>query len=263
MSVLALRCLLPSCKVLADLQWAPPERPDACMLADYIRARRYPPVHVQNLPTYLPAAEGGDAVIELDGGDKLQAHSFCLASASQHFRDALACGDPAQVQQGEAELNVASNNAAATPRLPLPGTSKHQVILLLVYLYSWTRESLLATMAPSDLFELARVAHRFACLQVLQLVDRTLVKRGNETASGAQSNPALLNPRNGPKYYRLAHELQLTGFEAQVGCYIGKHADEMHLSDLHPMSAHIVRGALEACAELLNSMHSCKRKRVG
>ena len=31
----------------------------ACMLADYIRARRYPPIHVQNLPTYPPAAEGG------------------------------------------------------------------------------------------------------------------------------------------------------------------------------------------------------------
>ena len=40
--------------------------------------------------TYPPAAEEGDAVIELDGGDKLQAHSFCLAAASPHFKEALA-----------------------------------------------------------------------------------------------------------------------------------------------------------------------------
>ena len=134
---------------------------------------------------------------------------------------------------------------------------------MLICLYSWTRESLLATMALSDLFELARVAHRCACLHVLQLVDSTLVKRGEETsASGSHNSLTLLNPSSTPKLYRLAHELQLTGFEAQVGCYIGKHADEVKLSDLHPMSAHIVRGALEARAELLKSMHSCKRKRA-
>ena len=119
------------------------------------------------------------------------------------------------------------------------------------------------SLSLSDLLQLAQAAHRFGCSSVLQLLDDVLVKQCMATnpPSDACCDDAILDPESVPKLYQLAHNLQLTGFEAQVGHYIGKHADQIELSQLHPLSAHIARGAVEARAELIRSMQALKRKR--
>ena len=191
----------------------------------------------------------------LDNGEILTAHSQFIAASSEVLKAALAC-EHASEMQDEQETASMSTVSSAGKKLPLPNTSKEQVLLLLHCLYTFNRESWAKTLSSSDLFSLAEIAHRFACQEVLSLADSTLCNC--HSAPTDHTAPAALvsglTPVNAPELYKAAQTLHLTQYESHVGCYLGKHADEVDLEMMEPSCAHIMRGAIQARGEVLKSM---------
>lgn len=135
----------------------------------------------------------------------------------------------------------------ALHRLPLPGVSKHQVILLLHCLYRFARDTWAESLAAQDLHALAGLAHRYAVMDVLELVDSSLLKQ-------CTASPELLTVDTAPAQHRIACDLQLPMYRAHVGQFLGKHADQVDITKVDPAFAAVLRGAIDARAELLQSM---------
>lgn len=214
-------------------------------------------------PFPFPAWSTPDTLIQLDDGDTLLSRVAYLEHASEVFEMALRCEPDGTLCQHTSCGHTLPVSIGF--RLPLPGVSRHQVELLLCCLSCWMRETWAASLSLADLWDLARVAHKFSCSLVLQLVDCTLVRRctdgqaaghsGTDRTSGPDAAACVsLAPSSAPEHSRLAHDLGLVEYEACVGAYIGRHAAEIDLDKLEPMSANILRGALEARAALFQSM---------
>ena len=213
----------------------------------------------------------GDVLITLDDGSSFRAHSVYLQHASEVFANALACHSlPEQPSQasdglpgsrstrGAAKRPKLEPPAPATPelkKLPLPGTTRKQALLLLYCLYAWTRETSMNHLCPSELVELAKVAHLFGAEKVLQVADHALVKictaeltemaEASEDPDGADPLAAWLNVEDAPAQHHLARKLHLTQFRACVGHFMGKHARRINLGAVDASISAVLRGARE------------------
>ena len=223
---------------------------NCCKAATCLQAAQ--PVFDSSSPLPDLAAEG-DTTIVLDSGESLKAHSFHLTAASDVFKAALACNDLKAIQNELPDNTLATNNS----RFPLLGASKKQACLLLHCLYSFKRESWARSLSSAALIELAAIAHKFACHDVLELVDSTLSDRC--LAPPAHADHAYLAPLlthiRAPEQYKAAQVLHLTQYTGHIGCYLGEHADEIDLAKVDEVSAHILKGAMRARIQLLKGMH--------
>ena len=196
----------------------------------------------QALCAPLPSEEEGDVTLALDDGTQLTAHSQILQRASSVFMNAMACCSSSSDQQGLTSASQTSMPAhqGAKIRLPLPGTSKAQALLLLQSLYCWARESYLDSLMLTELIDLARVCDQFGVLPVLRLVDDTLVKL---CGAGVSPSAEYLTADTAPALFKLARQLHLSRFEVHVAQYLGQNAHAVQLKDLDPTTAAILRGA--------------------
>ena len=144
------------------------------------------------------------------------------------------------------------SNAIETT-LPLPGITRHQAVLLLHLMHTWTRETWAKSLSLPDLLDLARDADQYACLPSLQLVDNTLVQLCEEQAK-TPSATAFLTVASVPVQYQLALRLHLKGYAAVAGQVLGRHADAVEFSKLDPSFVHVPGGEPMARAELLASL---------
>ena len=196
------------------------------------------------------AAGGGNTLIVLDSGEELHAHSFWLEAASEVFRTALTC-TPTPGRSTRSSRQVSPDAAASRmQQLPLPGVSKHQALLLLHCLYAWANKDWVGTLSQSDLLDLARIADKYACARVLELVDSTLVQQ----CRAAPSPPGCLSPDNAPAQFQLARDLHLEEYEGEIAQFLGMHASQVDLSKLDKTLANVLRGASKSHAELLSSL---------
>ena len=213
------------------------------------------PVQVSSAPAKhsCPPSEPltGNVHILLDNGQILHAHRLHLEQASEIFAGALKCTQ-SNVAADLPEPALQGSNAIEST-LPLPGITRHQAVLLLQLMYTWTRETWAKSLSLPDLLDLARVADQYACLPSLQLVDNTLVQLCEEQAK-TPSATAFLTVASVPVQYQLALRLHLKGYAAVAGHFLGRHADEVDFSKLDPTFVHILDEANMAGAELLASM---------
>ena len=199
-----------------------------------------------------PAASlSGTTLLVLEGNKSLRAHALHLEQASDIFRGALECLQPAAGAAGsKPESEQASDEAApVTHSLPLPGVTMHQALLLLHCMYAWARESWASCLSLPDLLDLARLADRYACTSVLRLVDSTILKRCK--AQDGAGPDAILTVQSAPEQHRLAQELHLRAYQTHVGFFMGLNADEIDLTQVDDSYADILRGASKICTELL------------
>ena len=206
------------------------------------------------------ASLSGNTSIELDSGEELRAHASHLEQVSSTFQGALKCLQPAAAAPQDASqdcLPSSEERAVITHRLPLPGVTRHQMLLLLHWLYSWTRESFSAALSVTNLVALATISDRYGALPVLHMVDSVLVKRSEAQAASPLDEalgPVILSAHTAPEQHKLARKLHLTGYEAHVGIFLGMHADEIDLTKVDPGLAHILVGASRIRAQMLASM---------
>ena len=210
-----------------------------------------------SLSTPPPQASSGDTLIKLDGDHTLTARAVYLEHASSVFTAALTdCSQPKPAAKRRKSAGQANENTPPPSRkLPMPGVSLHQALLLLHCLYALDRRSWLASISPGDLLELAHITHRFDCTSTLDLVHAMMVQR---CAAPAPRAP-LLTVENAPSQLEVAGELQLEGFEACIGRFLGRHAKEVDMGELDPCLASALQATITARAELLEGMFAtCK-----
>ena len=187
-----------------------------------------------------------DCKVLLDDGTSLSAHTLYLQHASPVFCSALDCSRPAltqpQVQphdQPQDQVPPQPQHRPGSPaaeeaarcssparkrqklgmQLRLPGASQKQAQLLLHCLYSWAREAWLRRLELPELVDLARVADKFGCVAVLQLVDAALVwacetQARNDDRPEANLFGTWLSTENAPALYKLAQELHMPAYQA-------------------------------------------------
>ena len=199
----------------------------------------------------------GDTRLILDDGTTLQAHALYLQHASEVLTGALACTAEQPAAAAEASDDTrATRNTAKRPRtastasapgtefkLPLRGASRKQALLLLSCLYAFARDAWVWELGPADQMELARLAHRYQCIEVLQLVDASLVKMSEaeeELSQDTYVEMGWLNEFDAPKLLDMARDLSLAGFEARVLRFIGRHPDTVSLRDMDPGIAAVI-----------------------
>ena len=183
----------------------------------------------------------------LDDGTALPAHSLYLQHASTVFYNALACSKVADCihQTAPRPDSLAGSSAVQGPPqaklpLPLPNTSKEQALLLLHCMYAFDRAKWAKALQPYELAALAAVAHRFGCLQILELADSALLQ-----ASAADAG--FTTVKNAPTQHQLARRLQLVQFELHVARFLGSYPNAVDLSKLDPGTAAVLEGARQAC----------------
>ena len=202
------------------------------------------------------ASLSGNTVIVLDSGISLLAHSIYLEQASEVFQGALECLQPA-ADALRSRPEFASGSPHITHRLPMPGVSMHQALLLLHCLYAWARESWAASLTMKDLCDLARIADRFACHSALHMVDETMLRLAvahEDSPPDAALGGAVLTAASAPEQHRLAQELNLRRYRLHVEFFMGMHASEMNLTQVGEEHAEVLRGASKMRAELLASL---------
>ena len=184
----------------------------------------------------------------------------CLASGAGVFHLPGGFEVPAAAPQDASQYCLPSSEerAVITHRLPLPGVTRHQMLLLLLHwLYSWTRECCSRALSVKNLVALATISDRYGALPVLHMVDGVLVKRSEAQAASPLDEllgPVILSAHTAPEQHKLARKLHLTGYEAHVGIFLGGHADEIDLPKIDPGLAHILVGASTILAQMLASM---------
>ena len=204
----------------------------------------------QGITWDIPPAQSldGDVLLQLDDGNSLAAHFLHLKTVSSVFSGASSCSRQGQAAMPQSGSHPESPRAHETKKrktmleLPLPDTSKKQALLLLHCLYAWDRKSWVETLDHPELTALGRLAHRFSCTAVLQLVDHGLVDFSN--ASIKAGNP-YLTPETAPDDHKLALELRFPQYEAHVGHFLGKAA---HLVDLTQVDVHFAAVLQGACS---------------
>ena len=211
----------------------------------------------------------GDVLITLDDGSSLRAHSIYLQHASSVFSNVLelhqsttAPDAPVSSRPTRSAAKRPKTDTPAVPelkKLPLPRTTRKQAQLLLYCLYAWSREASMDALQPPELVELAKVAHTFACEEVLGSVDGALVRmcqaeaaadvrpETDEDSDDEDSFGGWVNAVDAPAQHQLAHELHLTDFEACVGRYMGRHPDDIDLASVDATLAAVLEGARSLC----------------
>ena len=146
----------------------------------------------------------------------------------------------------ESSEEPAEKECKALFSLPLPGVSKMQAQLLVTCLYTMGLETWLDSLGPPKLIQLARVSHKLACLEVLEQVDKSLVR----VCGVDQLLPripaaadAWLTTADAPAELQLAQQLHLTCYEDLVGRFIGRHAAVIDISRVNPSLAAVLKGA--------------------
>ena len=84
-------------------------------------------------------ATDADVCLLLDDGTTLSAHSIYLQHSSSVFQGALTCSSPAQHSAAPKDTDSPAGVkrcSNSSKRLPLPGTTSKQALLLLHCLYS-------------------------------------------------------------------------------------------------------------------------------
>lgn len=212
-------------------------------------------------------AQSGDVQLLLDDGSTLNAHSQYLEHASTVLRGALDCAHPAQdasasesgqqASDGSPDFSPACKRRRAQLRVPLPGVTRQQAVLLLALLYSFTREKFMTGLKPPQLLELARIADRLQCRDVLKLVDERLFRICSWQDVGA-SQDGWVNVKDAPALHALAHKLQLHEFADMVGMFLGMHMQEIDLTQLDASLATVMRG----CRRFVVEQHRKLSKKI-
>ena len=210
-----------------------------------------------DLPEMPSRALNGNVKLVLDDSSKVRAHSLYLEHASTVLENALACA-PQQVSDSRSDEEASGESAdesseepvdkqsKALINLPLPGVSKLQAQLLVTCLYTMGRETWLDSLGPPKLIQLARVSHKLACLEVLEQVDKSLVRvcGVNQLLPRIPTAAdAWLTTADAPAELQLAQQLHLTRYEDLVGRFIGRHAAAIDINRVNPSLAAVLKGA--------------------
>ena len=127
-------------------------------------------------------------------------------------------------------------------RVPLPGTSRRQALLLLHCLYAWDRRSWAESLDASELADLAMVAHKYGIAPVLQLADSSLVKLCDTKDADASKASAQMNVARAPAQFQFAQDLGLSQLQSHIAEFMGAHAHALDLSAVDACSAALLRG---------------------
>ena len=177
-----------------------------------------------------------------------------MGLASKVFKTALSC-QPTQPRASQLTQSTDEHQPCkASYYLPVPGVTKHQVLLLLHCLDTPNRDAWAQSLRPEDLFQLARVVDKYAWTSVLQLMDATLITLSALDDAGKTSQESFLSPANALAHLDLARDLHLSEYEVHVALYLGLHAQDNDLSQLDVTTARIVQGA--------NMHHAMQLKRM-
>ena len=149
---------------------------------------------------------------------------------------------PTESQADASPSSPARKRCKTTPKLPLPGTSRRQALLLLHSLYAWDRKSWAEGLDLPELADLARVAHKFASC-VLQLADSSLVEVCQTEDAHAQDPDSWLNTTTAPELLQLAADLSLVKFERHVAFFCGMQAAIVTPNIFDARTAAVLRGA--------------------
>ena len=189
----------------------------------------------------------GDVHLVLDDGTAVCAHSLYLGHASTVLKDALACSVPAAATPAspdELEAGHAVKHRRVHHKIPLPGTSKEQVLLLLHCIHAWEREAWVRALTASQLVELATVADKLGASAVFKLVDSTFVKfcEGLEPSS----THGVVNSNNAHAVFLIACGLQLPRSLKCLGNFIGSNPGAVSkLESVDAGLAAVLEGAAE------------------
>ena len=180
----------------------------------------------------------------------LTADGTYLWHASALFGDVLNCS-AAEIAASQAALEPGKRQRCML-RLPLPGSSRKQALLLLHCLYAWDRKAWALGLQPWELVELATVGNKFSVLQVLQLADSCLVQTCHHTSLDSEaSHPgAWLTPENAAAMYQAAGTMQLACFRVHVGAYLGLHSQDVSEDGLDAGTAAVLLGARARCSKM-------------
>ena len=193
----------------------------------------------------IPAlCSDGDVHLLLDDGGAFCAHSSYLSHASTVLRDALACSMPAAATPAspdELEAGRAVKQRRVHHKLPLPGTTKEQVLLLLHCIHAWEREAWVCALDASQLVELATVADKLGASAVFKLVDSTFVRLCEGLAPSSISG--VVNSNNAYAVLLIACKLQLPQSTKRLGSFIGSHPDAISKASMNAALAAILDGA--------------------
>ena len=198
----------------------------------------------------LPCS-GGNIELRLEDGSSMRFCARELQQATTVLRDALACSEQAAAGQGSARAAASRDAVAqneAVHKLPLPGSSREQVLLLLGCLHEQSRECFIAQQSPPLLEELAKIADKLGCTAICALVDRTLVSACKKWGVYGCGSPApmpgdWLNVWDAAAQLMMARRLRLTAFECRVGRFIGEHVDDVDWRLLDPATQALLAGA--------------------
>ena len=208
----------------------------------------------------------GDVLLVLDDGTTFCAHSQYLRLASAVLRDALACSVPAAADPASPD-DLAASPAAKQRRgyhkLPLPGSSKEQVLLLLHCIYAWERDAWVCSLNAPQLVELATISDKLRAEAVLKTCDTRLVKICEGLRYHWTKYEGLVHGRNAHAVFCMARKLQLTCFLEEVGKYMGSNPGLIRTNLMDAGTAAIMRGAAETIEGLSQRIQEAEQQGFG
>ena len=172
----------------------------------------------------VPKAADGDALLEPAEGPPLSVSSALLSLESEVLDTAVQLAKQQAAEAATSETGDQDDAEAETNKLlliPLYCTSQSEASLLLSALYSRSRLHKLLDSLPADwVLELAAVAHRLACSDILSGADEALVRK---------CSSSWLAPSTALDVLRLAESSGLPSLQARVAQYIADHVKELKL----------------------------------
>ena len=140
-----------------------------------------------------------------------------------------------------AQLHTA---AGKTLQLPLPVVAKQQSHVFLSTIYNLRADRFVSGLSFALLRDLADIAHKYACHEVLQMADAALVelsqqfsKRPSAPSAGAYGSPhsrsskvvssSFMTPANALSLYAWAGRIQLKAFTEEAAAFLVSRARDL------------------------------------
>ena len=185
-----------------------------------------------------PKAATGDALLVPAAGEAILCHSTLLALESDVLFTAVELGKAqadeerhalkVQQEQGQGEQDEQGEAPAELLRLTLPCTTQAEAVLLVAALYARFKLDTLLDSLPGDrVLDLASIAHRFACTEILGEVDKALVRK----CTGAPDiKIGWLRASNALWVLGWAESRGLSGLQKEAAKYVAAHHSGVALS---------------------------------
>ena len=157
----------------------------------------------------------------------MSCHAAYLENASEVLANALNC-------------TTASSDTAAGKilQLPLPGVTKQQIQVFLCTIYSLRADRFVSGLSFALLRDLADIAHKYACHEVLHMADTALVELSQRcgrhpappagiTFGNRIVSSSFMTPANALGLYGWAGRIQLKAFREEAAGFLVSRAHDL------------------------------------